>query len=64
MTSAFYLAGFEAWDVTMSDLVNGSVDLNTFRGCAFVGGFSYGDVLDSAKGWAATIKFNPKVDKR
>ena len=26
-----------------------------------MGGFSYADVLDSAKGWAATIKFNPKV---
>ncbi len=27
----------------------------------FVGGFSYADVLDSAKGWAGVIKFNTKV---
>lgn len=25
--------------------------LDGFRGVAFVGGFSYGDVLGSAKGW-------------
>ena len=27
----------------------------------FVGGFSYADVLDSAKGWAASIRFNKTV---
>ncbi|MBN2073215.1 MAG: phosphoribosylformylglycinamidine synthase [Actinobacteria bacterium] len=58
MASAFYLAGFEAWDVTMTDLLNGTVDLGDFRGVAFVGGFSYADVLGSAKGWAGIIKFN------
>lgn len=26
-----------------------------------MGGFSYADVLDSAKGWAGTIKFNERV---
>ncbi len=61
MTSAFYLAGFEPWDVTMTDLLDGRVSLDHFRGLAFVGGFSYADVLDSAKGWAATIRFNKKV---
>ena len=58
MASAFHLAGFEAWDVTMSDLLSGSVQLSSFRGVAFVGGFSYADVLDSAKGWAGVIRFN------
>jgi phosphoribosylformylglycinamidine (FGAM) synthase-like amidotransferase family enzyme len=28
------------------------------------GGFSYADVLDSAKGWAATIRFNEKLLKQ
>ncbi len=59
MASAFHLAGFEAWDVTMSDLLSGAVQLSSFRGVAFVGGFSYADVLDSAKGWAGVIRFNP-----
>ncbi|KAF8011879.1 hypothetical protein BT93_I0110 [Corymbia citriodora subsp. variegata] len=58
MSAAFYTAGFEPWDVTMSDLLNGSVSLNEFRGIVFVGGFSYADVLDSAKGWSASIRFN------
>ncbi len=58
MASAFYLAGFEPWDVTMTDLLDGRVDLGDFRGVAFVGGFSYADVLDSAKGWAGVIRFN------
>ncbi|MGW8268392.1 MAG: phosphoribosylformylglycinamidine synthase subunit PurQ, partial [Longimicrobiales bacterium] len=59
MASAFHLAGFEAWDVAMSDLLAGRVVLDDFRGAAFVGGFSYADVLDSAKGWAGVIRFNP-----
>ncbi|MEK6700390.1 MAG: phosphoribosylformylglycinamidine synthase [Nitrospirota bacterium] len=61
MVSAFYLAGFEPWDVTMTDLLEGRVRLDDFRGVAFVGGFSYADVLDSAKGWAASIRFNKKA---
>ncbi len=61
MASAFYLAGFEPWDVTMTDLLDGRITLDRFRGLVFVGGFSYADVLDSAKGWAASIRFNKKV---
>jgi len=61
MVSAFYLAGFEPWDVTVTDLLEGRITLDQFRGIVFVGGFSYADVLDSAKGWAASIRFNKKV---
>ncbi|MBI4684619.1 MAG: phosphoribosylformylglycinamidine synthase [Nitrospirae bacterium] len=61
MTSAFYQAGFDVWDVTMTDFLEGKVNLDNFRGVAFVGGFSYADVLDSAKGWAGVIKFNKKI---
>lgn len=58
MASAFYQAGFETWDVAMTDLMNRRAALSDFKGVAFVGGFSYADVLDSAKGWAGTIRFN------
>ncbi|KAK3031918.1 hypothetical protein RJ639_036714 [Escallonia herrerae] len=58
MSAAFYAAGFEPWDVAMSDLLNGEISLREFRGIAFVGGFSYADVLDSAKGWSASVRFN------
>jgi phosphoribosylformylglycinamidine synthase len=63
MSSAFYLAGFEPWDICMSDLLAGTVNLDDFRGLAAVGGFSYADVPESAKGWAATILFNPRLKK-
>src|SRR4030043_1852192 len=61
MASAFYKAGFEVWDITMTDLLEGKTTLDNFRGIAFVGGFSYADVLDSAKGWAGGIRFNKKL---
>ncbi len=61
MSSAFYSAGFEPWDVTMTDLLAGRVNLAEFRGIAAVGGFSYADVPESAKGWAATIRFNERL---
>jgi phosphoribosylformylglycinamidine synthase len=61
MASAFHSAGFEAWDVTMSDLLAGRIELERFRGVVFVGGFSFADVLDSAKGWAGVIKFNQNI---
>jgi len=63
MTSAFYAAGFEPWDIAMSDLLAGKVTLDGFRGLAAVGGFSYADVPESAKGWAATILFNARLKK-
>jgi phosphoribosylformylglycinamidine synthase len=64
MAAAFYSAGFEVHDVCMQDLLDGRPNsLDAFRGCAFVGGFSYADVLGSAKGWSAAIKFSPKLSR-
>jgi phosphoribosylformylglycinamidine synthase len=63
MTSAFYQAGFSPWDVTMNDLISGRATLDRFRGLVAVGGFSYADVPDSAKGWAAAIRFNERLRK-
>ncbi|KPK01680.1 MAG: phosphoribosylformylglycinamidine synthase, partial [Nitrospira bacterium SG8_35_4] len=61
MTSAFYQAGFEPWDITMSDFLEKRITLSDFRGVAFVGGFSYADVLDSAKGWAGVIRLKKEI---
>ena len=58
MAEAFHLAGLEPVDVTMSDLLAGRVNLDEFRGLVAAGGFSFKDVGDSAKGWAASIRFN------
>jgi len=61
MAAALAAGGLEPWDVTMSDLLAGRVSLDAFRGLIFVGGFSYADVLDSAKGWAGAIRGNPAL---
>lgn len=61
MAAAFFLAGFEPWDITMTDLIEGRVSLDDFRGIAFVGGFSFADVLDAGKGWAGVIRFNGRL---
>jgi phosphoribosylformylglycinamidine synthase len=56
LAAAFHAAGFEAWDVTMTDLLDRRISLDHFRGVAFPGGFSYGDVLDAGKAWAGIIR--------
>lgn len=63
MASAFFQAGFEPWDITMTDLLEEKANLEAFRGVAFVGGFSYADVFGSAKGWASTIRFSDRLSK-
>ncbi|GAA5159445.1 phosphoribosylformylglycinamidine synthase [Viridibacterium curvum] len=61
MASAFEAAGFDAYDVHMSDLMSGRVKLDDFVGLAACGGFSYGDVLGAGQGWAKSILFNDKL---
>nr|CCA20895.1 predicted protein putative [Albugo laibachii Nc14] len=62
MSAAFYAAGFQVWDVTVSDLLAGRISLDQrFSGVAFVGGFAFADVLGSGKGWAAAIRFHPSL---
>ncbi|MBJ7575999.1 phosphoribosylformylglycinamidine synthase [Luteimonas sp. MC1828] len=55
MAAAFSLAGFDAIDVHMSDLIEGRATLAGFAGFAACGGFSYGDVLGAGRGWATSI---------
>ncbi|KAJ8922735.1 hypothetical protein NQ315_007770 [Exocentrus adspersus] len=61
MAAALVRAGFKVWDITMQDLLTGATSLDRFRGLIFPGGFSYADVLGSAKGWAASILYNDKI---
>ena len=61
MAAAFHRAGFEAYDVHMSDLLSGRANLADFQMLAACGGFSYGDVLGAGEGWAKTILFNAKL---
>ncbi len=61
MQSVFLAAGFASMDVNMDDLLKEKIELDEFQGLVFPGGFSYMDVLGSAKGWAGTILFNEKL---
>ena len=61
MAAAFHHAGFDSYDVHMTDLFSGRVGLDEFRGMAVPGGFCYGDVLGAGEGWAKSILYNDSV---
>jgi phosphoribosylformylglycinamidine synthase len=58
MAYAFTEAGFEAFDVHMTDLQSGRANLADFKGVVACGGFSYGDTLGAGIGWARSVTFN------
>ena len=62
MAAAFINVGFEVFDITMNDIIksNGKL-IHKFNGLAFVGGFSFSDVLGSSVGWSASIIFNDDI---
>jgi phosphoribosylformylglycinamidine synthase len=61
MSYAMALAGFDAFDVHMSDLQSGRARLDMFQAFVACGGFSYGDTLGAGEGWARSILFNPAL---
>ena len=64
MAYAFTEAGFEAYDVHMTDLQQGRAHLKDFQGLVACGGFSYGDTLGAGKGWARSITFNTQLSEQ
>ncbi|WP_131103384.1 phosphoribosylformylglycinamidine synthase [Ornithinimicrobium sufpigmenti] len=60
---AFDRAGFETYDVHMTDLQAGRFDLAdpSLKGLVACGGFSYGDTLGAGEGWARSVLFNPRL---
>jgi phosphoribosylformylglycinamidine synthase len=61
MSYAVAHAGFESYDVHMSDLLAGRTTLDQYQGFIACGGFSYGDTLGAGEGWARTIMFHPEL---
>ncbi len=59
MAYCFTEAGFDAFDVHMTDLQTGRANLRDFVGIVACGGFSYGDTLGAGIGWARSVTFNP-----
>jgi phosphoribosylformylglycinamidine synthase len=60
---AFDRAGFDTYDVHMTDLQTGRFDLadSSIVGLVACGGFSYGDTLGAGEGWARSILFNDRL---
>jgi phosphoribosylformylglycinamidine synthase len=61
MAAVFTRAGFDAYDVHMTDILERRVRLGRFHGLVACGGFSYGDVLGAGEGWAKSILFNARA---
>jgi phosphoribosylformylglycinamidine synthase len=61
MAYCFTEAGFDAYDVHMTDLQAGRARLEDFKGFVACGGFSYGDTLGAGIGWARSITFNAQL---
>ncbi len=61
MAAAFTRAGFDAYDVHMTDLFEARHRLADFKGLVACGGFSYGDVLGAGAGWARSVLFNARM---
>jgi phosphoribosylformylglycinamidine synthase len=61
MAAVLTRAGFDAFDVHMTDVAAGRHALTSFAGLVAGGGFSYGDVLGAGEGWAKSILFTPRL---
>nr|WP_316639524.1 phosphoribosylformylglycinamidine synthase [uncultured Roseateles sp.] len=64
MSYAMDQAGFDTFDVHMSDLQTGRARLDQFQGFVACGGFSYGDTLGAGEGWARSVMFNPVLTEQ
>ncbi len=61
MSFALAQAGFDTFDLHMTDLQSGRAGLADFQGLVAGGGFSYGDTLGAGEGWARSILFDPAL---
>ena len=64
MAVAFNKAGFNAYDIHMTEILNGQVNLDQYIGLVVCGGFSYGDVLGAGGGWAKSVLFNENAQNQ
>jgi len=63
MAQAFYKAGFQVYDLTTSELLDNPEKLIQFHGIAWVGGFSFADVLGAGRGWALSLTGQPELSQ-
>jgi len=62
MAAALFMAGFQVYDLTTTDLITGRIDnLDAFQLIVFVGGFTYSDVLGAGNGWSTVLTRNKRA---
>ncbi len=61
LAACLYASGFDVRDVTMDEVVRGSVDFKNTSFLAFPGGFSNSDVLGAGRGWATSWIYSDKA---
>jgi phosphoribosylformylglycinamidine synthase len=61
MAYCFLEVGFDVYNININDLIENKYNLSDFKGIAFVGGFSFSDVLGAGYGWYFSIKNNKKI---
>ena len=60
----FKSVGFDVYNININDLIENKFNLKDFRGIAFVGGFSFSDVLGAGYGWYFSIVNNKKIKEQ
>lgn len=60
MGYAFLQVGFEPEDVNIYDVLSPNFNFQKFKGIVWVGGFTFGDVLDAAEGWYQVLDVKKK----
>jgi phosphoribosylformylglycinamidine synthase len=62
LARAAYESGFEVLDITMTDIIEGEINLKDVQLLLLPGGFSHSDVTGAAKGWAGVAKYNTRAE--
>ena len=61
LAAAFSMAQFSVTDIHISSLIETPELLDTFKGIAFPGGFSFSDTFGAARGWGSMIVYAPEL---
>lgn len=61
LAAAFSMAQFSVTDVHMNTLIETPELLDSFKGIAFPGGFSFSDTFGAARGWGSMIVYSPEL---
>ena len=61
LAAAFSMAQFSVTDIHINSLIETPELLDSFKGIAFPGGFSFSDTFGAARGWGSMIVYAPEL---